>query len=82
MTALEVRGMQPAAVLALIQSELGGETIETDGLAGDGWTIQAEVLPRAPLGRFALMALRLTITGSREAEIVPLVRRMLMRGGG
>lgn len=82
MTSLEVRGMQPAAVLALLHSQIGGALDGDDRLTGDGWQIRSETMPRAPLGRFSVMALRLSIDGVRESEIAPIVRRMLMRGGG
>ena len=82
MTTLEVRGLTAVAIGELIAAELGGLLAVDGGVTGPNWQVRIVPLPRAAVGRFAVLAHLVEISGADEAAVAGRVRRLMMRGGG
>lgn len=82
MTSLEIRTLAADLLRGSLVNEFDGERQDDGAVTGDGWRVEFVPLPPARLGRFSIRALRLDVSGVREAEAAAVLRRMTMRGGG
>ncbi len=77
----QVFGGVPAWLLADYLADLGGERVNEEVVAGDGWSATLEQHSKPP-GSLTIGRITVTIEGREASRIMRLLRDKAQRGGG
>jgi hypothetical protein len=82
MIAVELRGLDPVMLRALLVEELGGAQRPDTAVHGDGGCVRFPRLPDVQVGAIWVRAHRVEIDGPHAERVAAFVRRRFTRGGG